>query len=262
MARKPPRHTALGRDRPPSDVPSGPGAIAVPYGDDPVGLHEMLAALVESSDDAIVSKDLHGTIMSWNKAAERIFGYTAEEAISRPITMLLPADRFQEEATILATLVRGERIDHFETERIRRDGRRIAVSISVSPIKDRTGRIVGGAKIARDITQRKQLEQEREEALARERHARGLAESANRAKDAFLAMVSHELRSPLSPILAWSRMLRMKTLDEQNSTRAVEVIERAALAQAQLIDDLLDVSRIASGKLRLEVRPVDLGAVV
>jgi len=262
MARKPPRHTALGRDRPPSDVPSGPGGSAVPYGDDPVGLHEMLAALVESSDDAIVSKDLHGTIMSWNKAAERIFGYTAEEAISRPITMLLPADRFQEEATILATLVRGERIDHFETERIRRDGRRIAVSISVSPIKDRTGRIVGGAKIARDITQRKQLEQEREEALARERHARGLAESANRAKDAFLAMVSHELRSPLSPILAWARMLRTKTLDEQNSTRAVEVIERAALAQAQLIDDLLDVSRIASGKLRLEVRPVDLGAVV
>lgn len=262
MAQKRPRHTGLKRDPPPSDVPSGPGA-AVPSGDDPpVGLHEMFAALVESSDDAIVSKDLHGTIMSWNNAAERIFGYTAEEAISRPVTMLLPADRLQEEATILATLVRGERIDHFETERIRKDGRRIAVSLSVSPIKDRTGRIVGGAKIARDITQRKQLEQEREQALARERHARGLAESANRAKDAFLAIVSHELRSPLSPILAWARMLRMKTLDEKNSTRALEVIERAALAQAQLIDDLLDVSRIASGKLRLEVRPVDLGAVV
>ena len=263
MAQKPPRHTALERDRPASDLPSGPGAIAVPSGDDPpVGLDEMFAALVESSDDAIVSKDLHGTIMSWNKAAERIFGYTAEEAISRPITMLLPVDRLQEEATILATLVRGERIDHFETERIRKDGRRIAISLSVSPIKDRTGRIVGGAKIARDITRRKQLEQEREQALARERHARGLAESANRAKDAFLAIVSHELRSPLSPILAWARMLRMKTLDERNSTRALEVIERAALAQAQLIDDLLDVSRIASGKLRLEVRPVDLGAVV
>ena len=262
MAQKTPRHTALARDRPPGDVASRPGATSVPYGDDPVGLHEMLAALVESSDDAIVSKDLHGTIMSWNKAAERIFGYTAEEAISRPITMLLPADRFQEEATILATLVRGERIDHFETERIRRDGRRIAVSLSVSPIKDRTGRIVGGAKIARDITRRKQLEQEREQALERERHARELAERANRAKDAFLATVSHELRSPLSPILAWARMLRTKTLDGQNSTRAVEVIERAALAQAKLIDDLLDVSRIANGKLRLEVRPVDLGAVV
>ncbi len=263
MAQKRPRHTGLERDRPASDVPSEPGAIAVPSGDDsPVRPHEMFAALVESSDDAIVSKDLHGTIMSWNKAAERIFGYTAEEAISRPITMLVPVDRLQEEATILATLVRGERIDHFETERIRKDGRRIAISLSVSPIKDRAGRIVGGAKIARDITRRKQLEQEREQALARERHARGLAESANRAKDAFLAIVSHELRSPLSPILAWARMLRMKTLDEKNSTRALEVIERAALAQAQLIDDLLDVSRIASGKLRLEVRPVDLGAVV
>jgi PAS domain S-box-containing protein len=225
-------------------------------------MHEMLAAIVESSDDAIVSKDLNGTIMSWNRGAERVFGYTAEEAVGRPITMLLPADRLQEEATILGTLVRGQRIDHFETERVTKDGRRIHISLSVSPIKDRTGRVIGGAKIARDISFRRQLEEEREQALAQERHGRTLAETANRAKDAFLAMVSHELRSPLSPILSWVRMLRMKVLDEGKSALALETIERSARAQAQLIDDLLDISRIVAGKLRLEVRPVDLTSVI
>jgi PAS domain S-box-containing protein len=222
----------------------------------------MLAAIVESSDDAIISKDLNGTIMSWNRGAERVFGYTAEEAVGRPITMLLPPDRFQEEATILGTLVRGERIDHFETERMTKDGRRIDISLSVSPVKDRSGRVIGGAKIARDISLRRQLEREREQVLAQERHVRTLAEAANRAKDAFLAMVSHELRSPLSPILSWVRMLRMKALDEAKSARALETIERSARAQAKLIDDLLDISRIVAGKLRLEVRSVDLASVI
>ena len=225
-------------------------------------MQEMLAAIVESSDDAIVSKDLNGTIMSWNKGAERVFGYTADEAVGRPITMLLPPDRVHEETTIVATLVRGERIDHFETERVRKDGRRIHVSLSVSPIKDRSGRVIGGAKIARDITLRRELEREREQMLAQERHGRALAEAANRAKDSFLAMVSHELRSPLSPILSWVRMLRMKALNEEKSMRALETIERSARTQAQLIDDLLDISRIVAGKLRLEVRPVDLAAVI
>jgi PAS domain S-box-containing protein len=200
--------------------------------------------------------------MSWNKGAARIFGYAAEEAIGRPITMLLPPDRFQEEATILATLVRGERDDHFETERLTKDRRRIHISLSVSPIRNRTGRVIGGAKIARDISLRRQLEREREQALAQERNARTLAEAANRAKDTFLAMVSHELRSPLSPILSWSRMLRMKALDEAQSARALETIERSARAQAQLIDDLLDISRIVVGKLRLEVGPVSLVSVI
>ena len=108
----------------------------------------------------------------------------------------------------LELFLRGDRIDHFETERLTKDGRRIYVSLSVSPIKDASGRIVGGAKIARDITLRKRLEEEREAVLVKEREARALAESASRTKDNFLAMISHELRSPLSPILAWARMLR------------------------------------------------------
>jgi PAS domain S-box-containing protein len=236
--------------------------LALPFATDPAGIQEMLAAIVTSSDDAIISKDLTGKIMTWNAGAERVFGYTAEEAVGRPITMLLPPELLQEETKILATLIRGERIDHFETERLRKDGRRINVSLSVSPIKDSSGRIVGGAKIARNITQRKQLEAEREELLAKEREARAMAEAANRAKDNFLAMVSHELRSPLSPILVWAHMLRDGLLDEHKTRRAVETIERSAQAQAQLIDDLLDISRIVAGKLRLEVLPVDLAAVI
>jgi PAS domain S-box-containing protein len=222
----------------------------------------MLAAIVDSSDDAIISTDLHGTMTSWNRGAERIFGYTAAEAIGRPIMMLLPHDRMPEEATILETLVRGERIDHFETERITKDGRRIHVSLSLSPIKDRSGHVVGGAKIARDISFRRLAEQQREQAFTQEHHGRTLAEAANRAKDAFLAVVSHELRSPLSPILSWSRLLRMKVLDEAKSARALETIERSARTQAQLIDDLLDLSRIVAGKLRLQVGPVELASVV
>src|SRR5581483_11199343 len=236
-----------------------PGA---PFGDGVAGVQEMLAAIVASSDDAIVSKNLDGIIMSWNAGAERLFGYTVAEAIGRPILMLLPPDRVQEETDILATLVRGERIDHFETERLRKDGQRIDVSLSVSPLKDARGRIVGGAKIARDITARKRLDVEREELLAKERAARSAAEAANRAKDAFLATISHELRSPLSPILAWARMLRTSALDPDKTQRAIETIERNARAQAQLIDDLLDISRIVSGKLRLQVAPVDLVKVI
>jgi len=121
---------------------------------DPETMRALLAAVVESSDDAIVAKDLNGTILAWNDAAERIFGYRAEEVIGRPITILLPPDRLQEEATVLAALRSGRRIDHYETERVRKDGARLRISLSVSPIRDASGNIVGAAKIARDVTAR------------------------------------------------------------------------------------------------------------
>src|SRR5262249_44696218 len=121
-------------------------------------------------------------------------------------------------------------------ERVRKDGSRIYVSLSVSPIRDSTGTIIGAAKIARDVTLRKKLDTYREEALAREQGARKLAEEASTAKDAFLAMVSHELRSPLSPILALVRVLQQGVLDEAKTQRALATIERSARAQAQLVD--------------------------
>jgi PAS domain S-box-containing protein len=122
-------------------------------------LAQRFAAIVETSDDAIISKDLKGVIATWNKGAERLFGYVAEEAIGQPITMLIPADRQDEEPTILARLLRNERIDHFETVRRRKDGSLVHVSLSVSPIRDERGRVVGAAKIARDITASKQAQE-------------------------------------------------------------------------------------------------------
>ncbi len=229
---------------------------------DPETMRALLAAVVESSDDAIVAKDLNGTILAWNDAAERIFGYRADEAIGQSITILLPPERLQEEATVLAALRSGRRIDHYETERVRKDGARLRISLSVSPIRDASGNIIGAAKIARDVTARYEMEQEREALLGREQQARHAAEAANRAKDAFLATVSHELRTPLSPIIMWTRMLRDGLLDPTKAEKALVTIERNARTQAQIVDDLLDVSRIVSGKMRLEVRPTDLGAVI
>ncbi len=221
-----------------------------------------LAAIVASSDDAIVGKTLDGIIMTWNAGAERIFGWTEAEVVGKSITIIIPPERHPEETTILRRIRSGERIEHFETERVAKDGRRVEVSLTVSPIKDKTGTIIGASKIARDITLRRALEREREALLAREQQARIAAEAANRAKDAFLATVSHELRTPLSPILAWARMLRQGILDSTKADRALATIERNARAQAQLVEDLLDVSRIVSGKLRLEVRPTDLASVI
>ncbi len=391
-----------------------------------------LAAIVESSDDAIVSKTLEGVILSWNKGAERIFGYTAEEVIGKTIYIIIPPERHYEEPQILAKLRRGERIDHYETVRMTKDGRRVNISLTISPIKDKSGRIIAASKIARDITERIRMEQEREQLLAREQAARAeaerrwresqllasatrqfsaslqlqellpticrvareiaeadgatfvrregdyifyaeedaceplwkgrrfpiaacisgwailqhkpavvediysdhrlpieayqstfvkslvmvpirahdplgaigvywtkqrkaddrevallealadaaqialintqlyeqtkaareQAEEANRLKDEFLATVSHELRTPLNAMLGWTRMLRTGKLDEETNTRALETIERNAKSQAQLIEDLLDVSRIISGKMRLDVQPVDLAPVI
>ena len=115
-----------------------------------------LAAIVESADDAILSKDLNGIITSWNKGAERLFGYTAEEMLGKPVTMLIPPDRLDEEERILERIKRGERTEHFETVRQRKDGSLVEVSLTTSPIRTPEGDIVGASKIARDITERKQ----------------------------------------------------------------------------------------------------------
>ena len=130
-------------------------------------LKERFSAIVESSDEAIISKNLDGVIVTWNPAATRLFGYTAEEAIGRPVTMLMPEDRHDEEPEILARIRRGERIDHYETVRRRKDGSLVDISLTVSPIKNARGTVIGASKIARDITERKKL-REQQALLVRE----------------------------------------------------------------------------------------------
>jgi PAS domain S-box-containing protein len=404
-----------------------------------------LSAIIESADDAIISKTLEGIITSWNKGAERIFGYTAEEMIGKPVTILIPSDHPDEESSILARLRRGERIEHYETVRVRKDGSLVDISLTVSPIKSPDGKIIGASKIARDITERKRAEEqlreqaeiietvnhvgqtlageldlhklvqavtdaateisgarfgsffynvlneegesymlytlsgvprsafahfpmprntdifaptfkgegmvlladvkkdprygknspyygmpeghlpvtsylavpvvsrsgevygglffghpdegvfteraaciveglaaqasvamdnarlfdavqrarnEAEQVAAEKERLYQEAQESSRLKDEFLATISHELRTPLTAILGWAHMLRTGQYGGDSAFKAFETIERNARAQAQLIDDLLDVSRIITGKLRIDVRQVDPNSFV
>ena len=382
-----------------------------------------LAAIIDSSDDAIVSKDLNGIVMSWNSAAERMFGFTADEMIGRSIRLVIPPDRQAEEDDVLAHIRRGERVEHYETVRQRKDGSTLSVSLTVSPIRDETGRVVGASKIARDVTERVRMEaaarehaantatlgemgalvastldrqaitlrvadvatalthaqwgvfayseRDREsgdefmqysvsraprDAVAQflrwpaaavfesvfrgnvlrlgdvtadprfehrasplktaddlpvrsvlalpvkgvsrdvlgvlffghaeperftEQHqhlAAGIAawasialenarffeeaKDANRLKDEFLAVLSHELRTPLNAIVGYARLLSGGVLSKQKAARGLEILERNATWLTQIVEDVLDVSRIVSGKIRLDVQSVDLSLIV
>jgi PAS domain S-box-containing protein len=235
-----------------------------------------LAAIVDNSDDAIIGKDLNSIITSWNQGAQKIFGYTAEEMIGTSIRRLIPADRQPEEDEILARLRRGDRFDHFESIRVTKDGRELHVSLTISPIKDASGNVVGASKIARDITDRKLVEAalkaaqkateaanaEKAQLLESERLARVEAERASRIKDEFLATLSHELRTPLNAVLGWVTILRGRENLDQEMTQALETIDRNARIQGQIIEDLLDMSRIISGKVRLDVQPLDLPGIL
>jgi PAS domain S-box-containing protein len=218
-----------------------------------------LAAIVESSDDAIVSKTLQSVILSWNKGAERLFGYTADEAIGQSITMLIPTERLAEEEHILDRVSRGDHVAHFETVRVGKDGRRIDVSLTISPIRNDDGTIVGASKVARDISQRKALEARNRELHEREQRARHEAEAANRAKDEFLAMLGHELRNPLSPILTALQLMKLRG---GGLEREREVIERQVGHLTRLVEDLLDVSRITRGQVAIKEEHVAVADVV
>jgi len=221
-----------------------------------------LAAIVESSDDAIVSKTLDGVITSWNTAAERMFGYPASEAVGQHITLIIPQERRREEDHVIARIRRGERLSHFETVRRRKDGQLVEVSLTVSPIRDAHGNVVGASKVARDISERRALEQIRRTLFEREQTARVEAEALNRGKDQFLATLSHELRTPLNSIYGWARMLEAGRLDPEAMKRATQGILRGAKAQVQLIEDLFDVSRVITGKMHLAVRPLVVSEVL
>jgi len=217
------------------------------------------AAIVASSDDAIVGKDLDGYITSWNPAAERIYGYTSAEAVGRHITMIIPEERRSEEDMVLGRIRRGESVDHFETVRVARDGRRFTVSLTVSPIKNAAGEIIGASKIARDVTERAAIAAENAALLRAAEQARAEAEEASRAKDEFLAMLGHELRNPLAPIATALSLIKHRSgaLDREHA-----VIERQVKHMTRLVDDLMDVARVTRGKVALALEPTDVAEAV
>jgi PAS domain S-box-containing protein len=222
----------------------------------------LLAAIIESSDDAIVSKTLDGVIQSWNRAAEVMFGYTAAEAIGRHITLIIPAELHHEEDEILAKLSRGERIAHYETIRRTKDGRDLNISLTVSPIRDASGRVIGASKVARDITERKSLERERERLLQWERDTRKQLSDAVSARDEFIAVAAHELRNPLHVVHLTLQLLQRATTD---SPRIAELVEKAGFQLRRLntlVERLLDVTRVRSGTFELFRENFDMSVLM
>ena len=231
-----------------------------------------LAAIVEFSDDGIISKDLNSTITSWNKGAERIFGYAAEEAIGQPVSMLIPADHIDEEPAIISRICRGERIDHYETVRKRKDGTLIELSLTISPVKDGAGKIIGASKIVRDISESKRKERllrEAKEQLARaneelERRVRertASLEGAMGQMEEFSYTVSHDLRAPLRAMQGYSKAL-LEDFEEllTAAPEARHYLKRIAENSVRLdrmIADVLTFSRLARAELKLEPLSLD-----
>ncbi|MGZ4972755.1 MAG: PAS domain-containing sensor histidine kinase, partial [Limisphaerales bacterium] len=229
-----------------------------------------LAAIVESSDDAIVSKNLDGYITSWNKSAERIFGYTAKEAIGQHVTLIIPPERHDEEPKILERLRRGERVDHYETIRVAKDGRRINVSLTISPIRDEEGHIVGASKIARDITAQKaadaavtqaQTQLEQYTATLEERVAERTSrlEELNKSLEGLSYSIAHDLRAPLRAIQGMTEILvedNPSHFDESSKRVAQEII-RSVRRMDNLITDLMSYGRLAHDELPLGAVHID-----
>ena len=232
-----------------------------------------LTAIVEFSNDAIIGKDLNGNVTSWNKAAEKIFGYTASEMVGTSLMRLIPADRQDEERQILAKIKLGENLEHFETRRQTKDGRLVDVSVTVSPIKDATGKVIGMSKAARDITERKRAEQELVAAKNEiSRHAVALEETVTErtAKlretigelEAFSYSISHDMRAPLRAMRGFAEIL-LKTHSAQLDAEGIKYLENIHTAAGRmdaLIQDVLTYTRVLRAEVKIE--PVDLDALV
>jgi PAS domain S-box-containing protein len=244
----------------------------------------LLSAIVDCSDDAIISKDLNSIITSWNKSAERLFGYTASEAIGRSITMIIPPDRLDEEPKIIEQLKRGERVDHFETVRMRKDGSRFDISLTISPVRDNKGRIVGASKVARDVTERKHSERRLQEfnreleklvaartseleqanrALLRDLEEREKLEHQLRESQKLEGLgnlasgVAHDFNNLLNIIQGYASMLGPEMTDDEIQ-ETIEAINETTNRGAGLVKQLLALAR----KAEIRPEPVDINKIV
>jgi len=225
---------------------------------------ERYRILVEGvTEYAIFMLDPNGIFASWNVGSERMLGYQEAEIIGQPFERIFTPEAIQQglPAQVLQSAI-AEGFSRENRWHIRKDGTYIWAHCTITVLRDESGNLRGFAKIMQDITQRKLAEEEREELLLREQAARAAAEAANRAKDDFLAVVSHELRTPMTAIVGWAGMLHTGMLDESRAALAVETIERNANLQMQLIEDLLDISRIVRGDISLNFGRVDLARVI
>jgi len=213
-----------------------------------------LAAIVAGSNDAIIGRTLDGIVTSWNRSAERIFGYLAEEMVGHQITVLFPPGRCAEEAQNSERLMKGERIEHFETVRKHKDGQEIDVAVTLSPVRDSTGKLIGVSKTARDISELKRSQRE----LV---GAKETAEAANRELESFSYSVAHDLRAPLRSIDGFSQALLEDCADklDEDGRKYLRFVRESAQLMAQLIDDMLTLSRVTRSELARE--KVDLSVL-
>ncbi len=214
----------------------------------------MLAAIVETSEDGIISKDLNGIVQTWNKAAEQIFGYKAEEIIGKSITTLIPPEMPDEEPRLLKKLKRGERIEHYETLRMKKNGEIINVALTVSPIRDQTGKIIGASKIVRDITKNKRLKEEFDQL----QNTLSSVEETSRLKSGFISTISHEIRAPLGGIIALAEILATEENLPESARGVADAVLEASKGLYKVLNELLDFSKAEAGKVHLEDRMFSL----
>jgi PAS domain S-box-containing protein len=218
---------------------------------------QLLRAMFDSSDDAIIAKTLDGIVQTWNKGAADMYGYSSEEVVGQPVSMLCPPDRKGEATSFIERISRGERVTHYETMRQRKDGEVFPVSVSISPIRDAMGKLIGASSIVRDISEQVELR----EASARLRQQKDL-EAANESLTSFTYSVAHDLRAPLRALTGYSDLLREEYAEALGETGRgyADRITAASQQMGMLIDNLLQLSRYARTEIHLQ--PVDLSAEV
>lgn len=214
----------------------------------------MLAAIITSTEDAIISKTLEGIITSWNPAAFKMFGYTEDEAVGKHISLIIPEERLAEEAYIIGEVSKGAKVDHFQTVRKTKYGKAVPISLTVSPVISESGEIIGASKIARDISAEQASQQETTRLYE---HLKVL----NAKKDDFIALASHELKTPLTSISAYVQMLAKLETEAKNRT-LVGKLQHQIKKLCSLVEDLLDVSKIEAGKMHYVKENFDLRHVI